>query len=178
MGHLNLPLERSIWILRAPTERRRHLLQPSGLQSVLCDAAYALSMIHLLLSYADEFLEFKDGSMPPDRVSPSLPAIVRCKVVSVRYEIDPFLHCILELQPDDSQFQLVELMEHHADERLANLITLDSGRSHQISSLEAAERKIVVRYHPSDLPDYLVLFSRFRQSLSRNWQKGQRYPLL
>lgn len=113
--------------------------------------------------------------MTPDRVSPSLPPMVRCKAISVRYEIDPFLHCVLELHVEDTQFQLAEMMDLQNEEQRHNVATMDATRLNQIFSLDAEERKIVVRYHPSDFPDYLVLFSRFRQSLSRGWQSGQRY---
>lgn len=97
-------------------------------------------------------------------------------MVSIRYEIEPFLHCVIELQVATNQFQLAELMATSlTPEQVEVVRRSDEARAWQLGALASNDKTLVLRYHPSDLPDCIVLSSRFRHALSQTWTSGQRY---
>jgi hypothetical protein len=120
-------------------------------------------------------LEFRDPAYAsPDQVPSALPVLVRCMVLSIRYEMEPFLHCVIELQISHNQLKLSELMNACIPvDQIERIRQLDESSALLLNQIR--ERKLVVHYHPTDLPDFLVLSSRFREALSRPWTQGQKY---
>jgi len=127
--------------------------------------------------YAEEFLEFTDRAFGlPNSVPDWLPPWVKCTVTSIQYQLEPFIHCIIELSTDVAQYS-------PADFGLsANAAAAPDSRALILSEtnerLSANSVKLTVRFHPSDEPDFIVLQSRFEQALQRDWQQGTKFRML
>jgi len=143
-------------------------------------------------AYLEHFTEFRESLLPPE-----IPDIVYCTVTDLKYHVEPFIHCEIALRTLLPKIHISNIANDSFNEQHTH-----NGNSHNevdtkdckwdlTQSEKTAEERLnyynsvlgdvqydfTVRYHACELPDFIVLASRFHQSLKVKWQPGLTFAI-
>jgi WD40 repeat protein len=145
--------------------------------------------------YMNEFVEFSQSVQVPDW----LPAVVYCRIGSIKYHVKPFIHCTITLVTEQPQPEILKLCGSDENGRTNHssafsyyrggsstsrlVLSNDTEDQYQQDQLEKKARlahepvRFTIHYHATEHPDCLVLASRFEACMKIDWKVSDRFRM-